>query len=89
MVMAVFDEAKKLHPSSIVPQALAMRCLIKSYTRRDVLKVGAASAFAFNFFPSRVFGANNRIAVAGIGAGGKGTADIAGSAAAGADTLKI
>ena len=66
-----------------------MRRLIKSYTRRDVLKVGAASAFAFNFFPSRVFGANNRIAVAGIGAGGKGTADIAGSAAAGADIVAL
>jgi len=66
-----------------------MKRLIKSYTRRDVLKVGAASAFAFNFFPFRVFGANNRIAVAGIGAGGKGTADIAGSAAAGADIVAL
>ena len=62
-----------------------MKRLIKSYTRRDILKAGAASAFAINFFPSRVFGANERLAVAGIGAGGKGRADIAGSAAAGAD----
>ena len=58
-------------------------------SRRKAIQVGATSAFAFNFFPSRVFGANNRIAVAGIGAGGKGTADIAGSAAAGADIVAL
>jgi len=57
------------------------------FNRRQILKAGAASAFAFNFFPSRVFGANARMAVAGIGAGGKGRADIAGSAAAGADIV--
>ena len=56
-------------------------------TRRKAIQAGAASAFAFNFFPARVFGANARIAVAGIGAGGKGRADIAGSAAAGADIV--
>jgi len=47
-----------------------MRRLIKSYTRRDILKAGAASAFAINYFPARVFGANERLAVAAIGAGG-------------------
>ena len=36
--------------------------------RRDFLKACGSSVFAFNFFPSRVFGANSRIAVAGIGA---------------------
>jgi predicted dehydrogenase len=66
-----------------------MKRLIKSYTRRDILKAGAVSALAINFFPSRVFGANARIAVAGIGAGGKGTADIKGSAAAGADIVAL
>ena len=66
-----------------------MKRLIKSYTRRDILKAGTTSTFALNFFPARVFGANDRIAVAGIGAGGKGTADIAGSAAAGADIVAL
>ncbi len=45
-------------------------------TRRQFLKAGAASAFAFQFFPSRVFGANERLAFAGIGVGGKGGGDI-------------
>ena len=66
-----------------------MKRLIKSYTRRDMLKAGAVSAFAINFFPSRVFGANERLAVAAIGAGGKGRADIAGSAAAGVDIVAL
>ena len=44
-------------------------------TRRQAIQAGATSAFAFNFSPSRVFGANARMAVAGIGAGGKGTAE--------------
>ena len=63
--------------------------LIKNYTRRDILKAGAVSALTLNFLPARVFGANDRIAVAGIGAGGKGRADIAGSAAAGADIVAL
>ena len=63
--------------------------LIRNYTRRDILKAGAASALALNFVPARVFGANERLAVAGIGAGGKGRADIAGSAAAGADIVAL
>ena len=66
-----------------------MKCLIKSYTRRDILKAGSASTFAINFFPSSVFGANERLAVAAIGAGGNGRADIAGSAAAGADIVAL
>jgi len=63
--------------------------LIKNYTRRDILRVGAVSTLTLNFLPARVFGANDRIAVAGIGAGGKGRADIAGSAAAGADIVAL
>ncbi len=66
-----------------------MKRLIKSYTRRDILNAGAVSAFAINYFPARVFGANERLAVAAIGAGGKGRADIAGSAAAGADIVAL
>ena len=51
---------------------MSKKTFIKSYTRRDILKAGAASAIAVNFLPSRVFGANERLAVAGIGVGGKG-----------------
>ena len=36
----------------------------------------AAAAFAFQFVPSRVFGANERLGFAGIGVGGKGGSDI-------------
>ena len=46
------------------------------YSRRSFLGTAASSAFAFNFFPSRVFGANNRLQVAGIGVGGKGKSDF-------------
>jgi len=63
--------------------------LIKNYSRRSVLKIASATTLSFNFFPRRVFGANDRIAVAGIGAGGKGRADIAGSATAGADIVAL
>ena len=58
---------------------MARKTFIKSYTRRDILKAGAASALAVNFLPSRVFGANERLAVAGIGVGGKGGSDINGA----------
>ena len=58
---------------------MSKKTFIKSYTRRDILKAGAASAIAVNFLPSRVFGANERLAVAGIGVGGKGGSDINGA----------
>ena len=49
----------------------------KTYvSRRSFLGTASASAFAFNFFPKSVFGANDRIAFAGIGVGGKGSGDI-------------
>ena len=49
----------------------------KTYvSRRSFIGTAAASAFTFNFFPKRVFGANDRIAFAGIGVGGKGSGDI-------------
>ncbi len=62
---------------------MSKRTLIKSYTRRDVLKAGAASAIAVNFLPSRVFGANERLTMAGIGVGGKGGSDISGAGSVG------
>ena len=60
-----------------------------SPTRRRFLKASAASVFAFQVVPSRVFGANERVAVAGIGAGGKGASDIAGAQGAGADIVGL
>jgi hypothetical protein len=49
----------------------------KNFTRRDFLVTSsAASAFAFTFLPSRVWGANDRPRFAGIGVGGKGSSDI-------------
>ncbi|MEC8013301.1 MAG: Gfo/Idh/MocA family oxidoreductase [Verrucomicrobiota bacterium] len=50
------------------------------YSRRSFLSTAASSAFAFQFLPSRVFGANNRLQVAGIGVGGKGKGDFDGLA---------
>ena len=44
------------------------------------MSTAASSAFAFQFLPSRVFGANNRLQVAGIGVGGKGKGDFDGLA---------
>ncbi len=57
----------------------------KPNTRRQFVKGLAASAAAFNFqvVPSRVFGANDRITLAGIGTSGKGASDIANSAESG------
>ncbi len=46
------------------------------YSRRKFLGAASSAAFAFNFFPSRVFGANERLQVAGIGVGGKGKSDF-------------
>ena len=49
------------------------------YNRRSFL--GAASTvFSFNFIPSHVFGANQRLQIAGIGVGGKGRGDFDGLA---------
>ena len=58
-------------------------------SRRKFLKSSALSAYAFQVVPSRVFGANERVAVAGIGAGGKGASDIAGANGAGADIVGL
>jgi len=55
-------------------------------TRRAFAKrtaSAAATAFGFQFVPSHVWGANERVTLAGIGTGGKGAVDVAGSASAG------
>lgn len=48
----------------------------KSYSRRDFIGTSAATAFAFSFLPARVWGANDRLRIGGIGIGGKGSSDI-------------
>ena len=62
---------------------------ISKLSRRKFVKSSALSIFAFQVVPSRVFGANERVAVAGIGAGGKGASDIAGAKGAGADIVGL
>lgn len=59
------------------------------YSRRRFLGAAASTAFAFQFVPQRVWGANDRINVAGIGAGGKGASDIAGAAKHGANIVAL
>ena len=44
----------------------------KTISRRGFMEATAATSLAFQFLPSRVFGANERVHVAGIGVGGKG-----------------
>ena len=46
------------------------------YSRRAFLGASASAAFSFSFLPSRVFGANERLQIAGIGVGGKGKSDF-------------
>ncbi len=46
------------------------------YSRRAFLGASASAAFSFTFLPSRVFGANDRLQIAGIGVGGKGKSDF-------------
>ena len=59
------------------------------YSRRRFLGAAASTAFAFQFVPHRVWGANDRINVAGIGAGGKGASDVAGAAKHGANIVAL
>jgi len=63
----------------------------KSPTRRNFVKGAAVTAAAFNFqvVPSRVFGANDKITLAGIGTSGKGASDIANSAGAGFEVTHL
>ena len=59
------------------------------YSRRRFLSSSASTAFAFQFVPSRGWGANERVNVAGIGAGGKGASDVAGAAKHGANIVAL
>ena len=59
-----------------------MKKTSSSLTRRSFVKTGAAasaSAFAFQFVPSTVWGANERVNVACVGIGGKGNVDTRGT----------
>jgi predicted dehydrogenase len=58
-------------------------------SRRSVIKAGAAAAFAFQFVPQHVWGANERLQVGCIGIGGKGTGDVADVAAAGGQIVAL
>lgn len=65
---------------------------MKSLSRRKFSKASAAAgaaALGFQVVPSRVFGANDRPAVGGIGTGGKGVADIGGAVGAGCDIVGL
>ncbi|MGB0579541.1 MAG: Gfo/Idh/MocA family protein [Limisphaerales bacterium] len=58
----------------------------KRLSRRNFVKTtgaAAAATFGFQYVPSHVWGVNSKPALAGIGAGGKGRADIPGSDSAG------
>ena len=59
------------------------------FSRRKFLSLSATASFGFQFLPSRVWGANERINLAGIGVGGKGTADVASAAKAGAQIVAL
>ena len=50
---------------------------------------GCCPAFACNYVPSQVFGANSRINVAGIGVGGKGSSDVMGADKHGAKIVAL
>ncbi len=59
------------------------------YSRRRFLGAAASTAYAFQFLPAHVWGANSRLNVAGIGAGGKGSSDVAGAAKHGANIVAL
>ncbi len=61
-------------------------------TRRQFCRTAlgtAAAAFSFRFVPSTVWGANSRLALAGIGIGGKGASDIKGAVGAGFQVVAL
>lgn len=64
----------------------------KSVSRRGFGKTAAGAAAitaGFNILPSHAIGRNERLTLAGIGAGGKGRADVAGSKAAGFEIVSL
>lgn len=58
-------------------------------TRRQFVAVTAGSVFSFTFVPSRVWGANDRINLAGIGVGGKGAGDVNDNAREGCNIVAL
>lgn len=48
----------------------------KTYSRRHFLGSLTATSLAFTLIPARVWGANDRLRIAGVGVGGKGSSDI-------------
>lgn len=78
---------------SAVPDLLVCRMARSNFpTRRNFAKTAAAasaSAFGFQFVPSRVWGANERVTLGGIGTGGKGAVDVAESAKAGFQVVAL
>ena len=62
---------------------------LKNTSRRKFLKGTATAAFGFQFLPSRVWGANERINVASIGVGGKGAGEVKDIAGAGGNIVAL
>lgn len=62
---------------------------MNNYSRRKFIKSASIGTLGFQVVSSRVFGANERVALAGIGAGGKGSSDIAGARDAGAEVVGL
>ena len=58
-------------------------------TRRRFVGATAASVFALTYLPRRVFGANERIHLAGIGVGGKGAGDVNDNAQEGCNIVAL
>jgi predicted dehydrogenase len=58
-------------------------------TRRQFVSTAAASAFAFTYIPRRVWGANERFYVGGIGVGGKGAGEVTDISAAGGTMVAL
>ena len=64
----------------------------KRISRRNFVKATgtvAAATFGFQYVPSSAWGANSKPALAGIGAGGKGRADLGGSDKAGFQVVAL
>ncbi len=61
---------------------------MKNISRRKFI-AAASTVFSFQYLPSRVWGANDRINVAGIGVGGKGIGDVGSSAESGANIVAL
>ena len=63
-----------------------------THSRRSFAKtagIAASSVFGFQFVPSRVWGANERVTLGGIGTGGKGAVDVAESAKVGFEVVAL